>query len=290
MLELLRAEPLRRSLRRPLRERPQATRETVLLDVGRHPEIAREEPLPFRDQVPEGAFQHRQLAGVHVVPLDTIHAVQRSFRRLPAVHRLIELPALERATDAFGRDTVMESCRRAVDDLRRRVRDGELADDEVDAACDALEHTILDDLANQARAAYPRVVNATGVVLHTNLGRAPLPDAPVPLTSYLALEFDLAAGQRGQRLAPLASRISAVFGAETAVMVNNNAAALFLMLIAHARDREVIVSRSQLIEIGGSFRLPPSSSSTSPTFGSSASRPHRHCPTSPSSATGIGCR
>ncbi len=150
----------------------------------------------------------------------------------------------------------MDSCRRALDDLRRRVRDGELADEDVDAACDALENHILLDLADQARAAYPRVVNATGVILHTNLGRAPLPDVPASLTSYLALEYDLAAGERGQRLAPIVSRIAAVCGAEAAVMVNNNAAALFLMLLAHARDREVVVSRSQLIEIGGSFRLP----------------------------------
>ena len=150
----------------------------------------------------------------------------------------------------------MDSCRRALDDLRRRVRDGELADEDVDAACDALEHHILLDLADQARAAYPRVVNATGVVLHTNLGRAPLPDVPASLTSYLALEYDLAAGVRGQRLAPITSRIAAVCGAEAAVMVNNNAAALFLMLFGIARDREVVVSRSQLIEIGGSFRLP----------------------------------
>jgi L-seryl-tRNA(Ser) seleniumtransferase len=136
------------------------------------------------------------------------------------------------------------------------VLDGELVDEDVDAACDALEHHILQDLADQARAAYPRVVNATGVILHTNLGRAPLPGVPASLTSYLALEYDLAAGARGQRLAPIVSRIARVAGAEAAVMVNNNAAALFLMLIGHARDREVVVSRSQLIEIGGSFRLP----------------------------------
>jgi len=172
------------------------------------------------------------------------------------VHRLVEEPALRQAVDTFGRDAVMDSCRRAVDGLRRRVLDGELVDQDVDAACDALEHHILQDLADQARAAYPRVVNATGVILHTNLGRAPLPDAPASLTSYLALEYDLAAGERGQRLAPIVSRIAAVCGAEAAVMVNNNAAALFLMLFGHARDREVVVSRSQLIEIGGSFRLP----------------------------------
>jgi L-seryl-tRNA(Ser) seleniumtransferase len=137
------------------------------------------------------------------------------------------------------------------------VRDGDLTDDDdIDAACDSIERDILHDLAVQARAAYPRVLNATGVILHTNLGRAPWPDSPASLTSYLALEYDLGSGSRGQRLAPLATRLARVVGAESAVMVNNNAAALFLMLLAHAHGREVIVSRSQLIEIGGSFRLP----------------------------------
>jgi L-seryl-tRNA(Ser) seleniumtransferase len=105
--------------------------------------------------------------------------------------------------------------------------------------------------------AYPEVINATGVLIHTNLGRAPLPESvPLSLSSYLALEYDIATGSRGQRLGPLRERMARMFGAESAVMVNNNAAALLLILSAIAKDREVIVSRGQLIEIGGSFRLP----------------------------------
>ena len=115
----------------------------------------------------------------------------------------------------------------------------------------------LEHLEAAARHSYREVINATGVLLHTNLGRAPLPETmPASLASYLALEYDIQAGRRGQRLAPLRSLLARVCGAEAAVMVNNNAAALLLLLNCHASGREVIVSRGQLIEIGGSFRLP----------------------------------
>ncbi len=151
----------------------------------------------------------------------------------------------------------MEACRIAVDRLRQRVSAGEVTAQAVDEAGEALEGEILDTLRTGVASAYPAVINATGVLLHTNLGRAPLPRRlPPSLKSYLALEYDVSEGRRGQRLAALADRIARVCGAAAAVMVNNNAAALFLILKAHAEHREVVVSRGQLIEIGGSFRLP----------------------------------
>lgn len=109
-------------------------------------------------------------------------------------------------------------------------------------------------LAGMVRPAYPRVLNATGVLIHTNLGRSPRLAADTPV--YLALEFDLERGQRGERLAPVREKLCRYFGAEDAVVVTNNAAALLLLLAAHARGKEVLVSRGELIEIGGSFRLP----------------------------------
>ena len=109
-------------------------------------------------------------------------------------------------------------------------------------------------LERAATPAYPEVINATGVLIHTNLGRAPRLAAPLP--PYLALEFDVAAGRRGERLAPVSARLTHYFGAEAAMVVTNNAAALVLLLATHAAGREVIVSRGELIEIGGSFRLP----------------------------------
>ena len=183
--------------------------------------------------------------------------VESQYRTLPAIHRLLELPSLRAAVERHGRPPVMAACRSVVDGLRRDIAAGAIAPDEVAAACDAVEELVLDRLDRAARAAYPELVNATGVLIHTNLGRSPLPVEPLSrLGSYLALEYDLEAGGRGQRLAPLRERIAAVCSAEAAVMVNNNAAALLLILSAHARGRQVIVSRGQLIEIGGSFRLP----------------------------------
>jgi L-seryl-tRNA(Ser) seleniumtransferase len=109
-------------------------------------------------------------------------------------------------------------------------------------------------LAQRIAPAYPEVINATGVVIHTNLGRAPRPGIEMP--GYLALEYELDAGTRGERLAPVVERLCRYFEAEAAMVVTNNAAALVLLLAAHAAGREVIVSRGELIEIGGSFRLP----------------------------------
>ncbi len=183
--------------------------------------------------------------------------VESSFRRIPAIHRLLESSCIRDTIAIYGRDSVMDACRAAVDALRQRIVDGELEGTAIDAACDALESEILQSLHSSAQPAYPRVINAAGVLIHTNLGRAPLvQDIPDSLASYLALEYDIAAGQRGQRLAPLRDRLARLSGAESAIMVNNNAAALLLILAGHAHGRQVIVSRGQLIEIGGSFRLP----------------------------------
>ena len=179
------------------------------------------------------------------------------YRHIPAIHRLLDLPSLQAAVADHGHATVMEACRAAVDRLRRRVGADEIPETPVEEATAALEEEILDALRAESDPAYPAVINATGVLLHTNLGRAPLcQHMPPSLKSYLALEYDVTEGRRGQRLAPLTERIARVCSAERAVMVNNNAAALLLMLTTHAVGREVVVSRGQLIEIGGSFRLP----------------------------------
>jgi L-seryl-tRNA(Ser) seleniumtransferase len=183
--------------------------------------------------------------------------VAPDFRLIPAIHRLLDLPLLRAAVEDYGHSPVMEACRTAVDALRSRVASGEVPDHDIEAACAALESEILDALRTGTVTAYPAVINATGVLLHTNLGRAPLPEhLPSSLKSYLALEYDVTEGRRGQRLAAMADRIARVCGAPSAVMVNNNAAALFLVLRTHAAGRQVVVSRGQLIEIGGSFRLP----------------------------------
>jgi L-seryl-tRNA(Ser) seleniumtransferase len=183
--------------------------------------------------------------------------VKSDLRLIPAIHRLLELPSVSAAVEIHGHVPVMEACRSAVEQLRARVSNDQITGEDLGAAIDALEAEIVDAVQADSDGTYPAVINATGVLLHTNLGRAPLrQQLPPSLKSYLALEYDVAAGRRGQRLAPIAERIARVCGAPAAVMVNNNAAAVFLSLKAHADGREVIVSRGQLIEIGGSFRLP----------------------------------
>jgi L-seryl-tRNA(Ser) seleniumtransferase len=168
--------------------------------------------------------------------------------RLPAVHRLLAEPALAAARAEHGRVAVREAIRTVLADTRRAWVRGETVPNVA-----TLVVGVLADLARRSEA-YPEVLNATGVLIHTNLGRAPHLAPPLP--AYLALEFDLGAGARGERLAPVTSLLRRYFGSEAATVVGNNAAALLLLLAAHALGREVIVSRGELIEIGGSFRLP----------------------------------
>jgi L-seryl-tRNA(Ser) seleniumtransferase len=168
---------------------------------------------------------------------------------LPAVHRLLADDGLRRAAASFGHATVREAVRAALAAARRRVAAGAA----VPSTSDLVRETMA-MLAAGAAPAYPEVINATGVLIHTNLGRAPRL-APPP-SAYLALEYDLDVGVRGERLAPVISRLTRYFGCEAAMVVSNNAAALVLLLAAHAAGREVVVSRGELIEIGGSFRLP----------------------------------
>lgn len=157
------------------------------------------------------------------------------------------------AARRLGREAVREACRSAVAEARSELA----GHGEAEQVLAGIPERALALLHRAEAPAYAAVLNAAGVILHTNLGRAPLDPGPAaPATGYLALEYDLGAGRRGQRLAPLRQRLAEVAGAESAVMVNNNAASLLLILQALARDRSVIVSRSQLIEIGGSFRLP----------------------------------
>jgi len=168
---------------------------------------------------------------------------------VPAVHRVLAVEALQAACARLGRTVVRAAVREAVAAARTRVARGGSPPQIGD-----LVHEVTASLERRAVPAYPSVVNATGVIIHTNLGRAPRLREDGP--GYLALEYDLPSGERGERLAPVVERLRSYFGAEAATVVTNNAAALVLLLAAHAADREVLVSRGELVEIGGSFRLP----------------------------------
>jgi len=180
-------------------------------------------------------------------------------RELPAVSRLLAHPATARLLVRFNRDFVVRACRELLDELRAELRSGR----PLDAAAldlDAIVERLETRLASPPRG-LQRVVNATGTVLHTNLGRAILPQAAIDAIVMAAahpvtLEYDLARGERGRREDAIEALLVELTGAEAATVVNNNAAAVVLALNTIASGREVIVSRGELIEIGGAFRIP----------------------------------
>ncbi len=165
-------------------------------------------------------------------------------RALPSVESLLQqLAGLEAR---FPRRLIVEETRRALECAREAIREGRSAP--------ALLPAITEALARLETPSLRRVINATGVVLHTNLGRAPLPQAGLP-AGYSNLEYDLASGKRGKRDVHAASLLERLLGCP-AVAVNNNAAAVYLALHELAAGYEVIVSRGELIEIGDGFRIP----------------------------------
>lgn len=172
-------------------------------------------------------------------------------RNLPSVDRLLREPAVRELLASAPRAAVVAAAREAL----AAARVGRAAPPE------RWDEEIRERLARRTGPSLRPVLNATGVVLHTNLGRAPLaPEAAHALTAmaggYSNLEFDLAAGARGSRSDHCRETLRAVTGAEDALVVNNAAGALLLALAAHAAGREVLISRGELIEIGGSFRIP----------------------------------
>jgi len=177
---------------------------------------------------------------------------------IPSIDRLLAAswaqPLLERHSRAF----VVEAMRHACDELRAEIRAGSLGAASIAAEIERRTAVAVD----RAAVTLPRhVVNATGIVLHTNLGRALLPaEAVAALTAVAtrpsALEFDVESGSRGDRDDIVEQDLIALTGAEAATVVNNNAAAVLLALNTLAEGREVVVSRGELIEIGGSFRIP----------------------------------
>jgi len=179
-------------------------------------------------------------------------------RALPAVDELLREEALQAAACAClaPRSVVVAAARAAIAAARAAARDGQAVPGRRELLDDAARR-----VAAACRPALARAVNATGVVLHTGLGRAPLaPEARAALLEaargYAVLEIDRATGERSQREQACADLLCELTGAEAATVVNNNAAACLLALAALCRGREVIVARGQLVEIGGSFRIP----------------------------------
>lgn len=183
--------------------------------------------------------------------------VESLLRQIPAVDELLGRKALRALEDRLGRRRVVDATRKVLQGLRARISAGRLAG----VSVELLENEIVAATETSAELSLRPVINATGVILHTNLGRAPLaPEAAEHLmraaTRYSNLEYDLAQGERGKRDAHTDLLFAQLLGAEMTLVVNNNAAAVFLALNTLAADGEVIVSRGELIEIGGAFRVP----------------------------------
>ena len=187
----------------------------------------------------------------------TMPDINALFRRLPAVDALLNSEKARSLISDYGREMVVSTTRDVIENLRDQLRGGKTPNMASD--------TVLEMISGALQTAFTPtllpVINASGVIIHTNLGRAPLSvDAQQAIqqiaTNYNTLEFDLENGKRGSRLLHAEALLQEITGAEAALVVNNNAAATVLMLAGLAQGREVIVSRGQLVEIGGGFRVP----------------------------------
>jgi len=195
----------------------------------------------------------------------------RLLRQLPSVEQILSSDTARELGIRHGRTALRRAARRAVDAARDRLladagqapgSDLPLPEGPAEPALEAeVEQRLRRELAAQALPGLRRVINATGVVLHTGLGRAPLAEAAQQrlldvAAGYSNLELDLETGERGTRHAHLAALVTELTGAEAALVVNNCAGALLLALSALAGDRAAVISRGELVEIGGGFRLP----------------------------------
>lgn len=180
-------------------------------------------------------------------------SLNERLRTLPSVDELLSRVTLQAALSCVSRAVAVQACREAVAASRALLLSGSshsLSDADVVTALHRLKQPMLRP-----------VLNATGVVLHTNLGRAPLAERAVQRVAAIArgysnLEFDLDEGERGSRFAPVVEMLCALTGAEDAMVVNNGAAAVLLTLSALGAGKEAVVSRGELVEIGGGFRIP----------------------------------
>jgi L-seryl-tRNA(Ser) seleniumtransferase len=178
-------------------------------------------------------------------------------RALPSVDDVLQTSPAAVAIEQFGRTAAVAAVRRRLERSRAVLRQGKV----ISCSADDIATNALTDLIAEARPNLRPVYNLTGTVLHTNLGRALLAEAAIEaaitaMRSPVALEFDLDGGRRGERDDHVRELLSALTGAEDATVVNNNAAAVLLVLNTLAKGREAVVSRGELIEIGGAFRMP----------------------------------
>ncbi|MGR3219899.1 MAG: L-seryl-tRNA(Sec) selenium transferase [Candidatus Anammoxibacter sp.] len=188
-------------------------------------------------------------------------------KKIPAVNNILELPEINELVEEFSHNLVANTIRAALDEIRRKIASdikNEIFvhhDDGVDVSIPKLINLIRRSVQKKLPKTHEKAINATGIILHTGLGRAPIPAEAIKQlveisNGYSTLEIDKDTGERGSRYKHIQSIICTLTGAPDALLVNNNAAAVLLALDTFAKGKEVIVSRSQLVEIGGSFRMP----------------------------------
>jgi L-seryl-tRNA(Ser) seleniumtransferase len=188
---------------------------------------------------------------------------QKYLSRIPNVDHILSKPEMVQLENRYPKGIILEAVRRGLYHLRQTIinaRDPAKLDQSI-FSFERLLPQFMEEIENQVNPSLRRVINATGVVIHTNLGRSLLHEDAIEHVAgvsrhYSNLEFDLAQGRRGSRYAHVEEILCRLTGAEAALVVNNNAAAVLLVLNTIAAGREVIVSRGQLVEIGGAFRIP----------------------------------
>src|SRR5579884_3959813 len=181
------------------------------------------------------------------------------YRSLPSVNEVLDTPTLQAAKSAHAHEQIVAVIRQELTELRQRLRHGEVVDGL--ATAETVATRTVERLGRELRPKLQPVINATGIVLHTNLGRSPIAEeaaraAYEAARGYLNLELDLETGKRSSRQMAIREWVCRLTGAESATAVNNNAAATVIVLRTVAAGKEVVLSRGQLIEIGGSFRIP----------------------------------
>ena len=193
------------------------------------------------------------------MPPDKAKVTNASMRKLPSVDELIRSAIGQEVTASAGERHVASLARRSIDSLRQKLEKVEDDRSKENIFTDA-ENSMKNLWYSEQMTGTKRVINATGVIIHTNLGRAVLSDnaqrALVPAAGYCTLEYDVETGKRGRRGSRAETLINEMTGAEGALIVNNCAAAAFFVLTAFASGGEVVISRGELVEIGGDFRVP----------------------------------
>lgn len=186
--------------------------------------------------------------------------IQNLYTLIPKMDELLESEDIKKLMISIPRKTVIDSIRQEIDSLRKQISKG-ISEDEISIIISHLLDKIILEATKRDSFKLRRIINATGVVIHTNLGRSLINKKTMEniqeiATNYSNLEYDLENATRGSRYSHLEEIISTIIGCESSMVVNNNAAAVMLVLSTMARHKEVIVSRGELVEIGGSFRIP----------------------------------